>query len=323
MRRRDFVILGAVALALPPAAKAQRKTPVIGLLWNDSVKPSPYVATLLDALREKGWAAGRDFRVEDRVSLEGYGGYAENAAELVRAKVDLIVANGATAIFAVAKATKQIPIVMIIGSDPVATGLVASLARPGGNLTGVATLTTGLNGKRIELLKELNPGLSSVGVLLAPNVANPVNMRESEAAAQALKLQMHFAQVRAPEDFEGAIVELARTRVGAVYVGPSTMLASHSARLVEIVAKHRIPAVYSHERFVDAGALMSYSGSVRKAFVRVAGYVDRILKGARAGELAIEQTSDLVELTVNLKTAKALGITIPQSILVRADRVIE
>jgi putative tryptophan/tyrosine transport system substrate-binding protein len=161
-------------------------------------------------MRDKGYVLDRDFRIEDRVTLEGYGGYAESAAQLVQAKVDLIVTNGATANVAAAKATKDIPIVMIIGSDPVAIGLVPSLARPGGNLTGVVTLGAGLNGKRIELLKELNPQLSTVGVLLASNVANPANVRESQAAAQALKLQIHFAEVSAPEDFEGAIRELAR-----------------------------------------------------------------------------------------------------------------
>ena len=313
---------GAAALMIPGFARAQNRTPVIGLLWNDSVKPSPSVAVLLDALRERGWVAGRDFRVEDRVSLEGYGRYAEDAAELVRAEVDVIVAFGSTSVFAAAKATKKIPVVMIVGVDPVASGLVRSLSSPGGNVTGVLNTTLALNAKRIELLKELVPGLSSFGVVLASNVGNPTNVRDSEAAARALNMQVHFAQARGPDDIDAAISELAKARVGALYVAPSSMLQARSARVVEAVAKHGLPAVYGAEQYIDAGALMIYGGNFKKTVVRVASYVDRILKGARPGELAIEQISAM-ELVVNLKTARKLGITVPPSILVRADRVIE
>jgi len=313
---------GAAALVIPSFARAQNRTPVIGLLWNDSVKPSPSVAVLLDALRERGWVAGRDFRVEDRVSLEGYGRYAEDAAELVRAEVDVIVAFGSTSVFAAAKATKKIPVVMIVGVDPVASGLVRSLSSPGGNVTGVLNTTLALNAKRIELLKELVPGLSSFGVVLASNVGNPTNVRDSEAAARALNMQVHFAQTRGPDDIDAAISELAKARVGALYVAPSSMLQARSARVVEAVAKHGLPAVYGAEQYIDAGALMIYGGNFKKTVVRVASYVDRILKGARPGELAIEQISAM-ELVVNLKTARKLGITVPPSILVRADRVIE
>jgi putative ABC transport system substrate-binding protein len=324
MRRRGFLAVGIVALAVPAVGRGQRKTPVIGLLWNDSVKPSPFLATLLGALGEKGYALGRDFRIEDRISLDGYGSYAESAADLVHAKVDLIVAYGSTATFAAAKATKHIPIVMIIGSDPVAGGLAASLSRPGGNITGIATLSAGqsLIGKRFELLKELAPGVTRIGVVLAPNIGNPAVMRESEAAAQKFSLQLRFAEPKGPAEMDGQIAELVQAGAGAIYVTGATLLASHAPLIVAAVEKHRIPAVYSTERYIEAGGLMTYSASVRKAFVRAAGYVDRILKGARAGELAIEQSSD-VELAVNLKTAKAMGIRIPPTILVRADRVIE
>ncbi|HTG96194.1 MAG TPA: ABC transporter substrate-binding protein [Burkholderiales bacterium] len=322
MRRRELLMAGAAALMIPSFARAQNRTPVIGLLWNDSVKPSPSVAVLLDALRERGWVAGRDFRVEDRVSLEGYGRYAEDAAELVRAEVDVIVAFGSTSVFAAAKATKKIPVVMIVGVDPVASGLVRSLSSPGGNVTGVLNTTLALNAKRIELLKELVPGLSSFGVVLASNVGNPTNVRDSEAAARALNMQVHFAQARGPDDIDAAISELAKARVGALYVAPSSMLQARSARVVEAVAKHGLPAVYGAEQYIEAGALMIYGGNFRKTVVRVASYVDRILKGARPGELAIEQISAM-ELVVNLKTARKLGITVPPSILVRADRVIE
>lgn len=322
MRRREVVGLGVALLALPSVARAQ-KVPLVGLLWNDSVKPSPYAATLLGALRERGYVVGRNLRIEDRVALEGYGPMAENAAALVRAKVDLIVSYGATATQTAAKATKEIPIVMIMGADPVARGLAASLSRPGGNVTGVTTLTGGLIGKGIELLKEMVPGLTRVGVLLGSGATNySINVREAEAAARTLKLELHARGARPPEEIEVAVAALAKSRVGAIFVVGSTALASHSESVVAAIARHRIPAAFTSERYTEAGGLMVYTPSVKKAFVRAAGYVDRILKGSRAAEMPIEQTSDL-ELVINLKTARALGIKIPQTILQRADRAIE
>jgi len=321
--RRAFIAAsGALLITRPNSAIAQRKVPVIGLLWNDSVKPSPFVATLVTALGEKGYAVGRDIRIEDRVSLEGYGGYGESIAQLMRAKVDVIVAYGTTGIQAAAKATKEIPIVMITGSDPVALGLVASLSRPGGNVTGVSVLTVGLTGKRMELLKELAPDVSQIGVLLAPNVANPATVREVRAAAQALKVEIHFAEVRAADEIEARVGELVQAGAGAIHVSAASLLAAHSARVVNAIAKHRVPAAYGVERYTDAGGLMTYSVGIRRAFARAAGYVDSILKGARPGDLAIEQLRDF-GLVLNLKTARSLGIKIPQSVLVRADRVIE
>jgi ABC-type uncharacterized transport system substrate-binding protein len=324
--RRRLVLaalaVAGIATATRSVSQQSRVAPVIGLLGNDAVKPSPFATGLIDVLRDRGLVAGRDFQVEDRVTLEGYGDYAESMAELIRAKVSVIVTNGATATVAAAKATKQIPIVMISGADPVASGLVASLSRPGANVTGIYSLAAALNAKRMELLKELNPGLTSVGVLLATNVGNTAYVREAEEAARVLDLQLHFSQARTPEDIEDAIAELAKMRVGAFFVSPGTMLLTRSTRVVGAVAKHRLPAVYAGERYIDAGALLVYSPSRMKNLARVAGYVDRILKGASPGELAVEQSADL-ELAVNLKTARALGIRIPQSILARADRVID
>jgi putative ABC transport system substrate-binding protein len=310
-------------LALPCLAGAQGKVPVVGLLWNDSVKPSALAEVLLTALREKGWVVGRNLRVEDRVSLEGYGGYAEGLKELVRTKVDVIVTSGATATQAAAKATKDIPIVMRIGGDPVASGLVASLSRPGGNITGITTVQVGLNAKRIQLLRELVPDLTSVGVLVVAETASYApNVRETKAAAQALNLQAQIGEVRSIEQIDQLLGHFSKLHVGAVYVPGSTMLASHGERVAAALNKHRLPAVYANDGFVEAGGLMVYSASTGKSFIRLAGYVDRVLKGARPADLAIEQASD-VELVVNLKAAKQLGIKIPQSILVRADRVIE
>jgi putative tryptophan/tyrosine transport system substrate-binding protein len=322
MKRRDFLLASAIAIWRPSVARAQAKMPIVGLLWNDSVKPSPLIGMFLDALRERGWSEGRNFRLDDRVSLEGYTGYAENVAALVQAKADVIVAFGSTAVFAAAKATKEIPIVMNAGVDPVAAGLVASMARPGGNITGIVNSATVVSAKRIQLLKEMNPGLSSFGVVLTPNVGNPIFVRDSEAAARALNLQVHFGEATKPEEVDRVLGELAKKGAAAVYVAPSSMLQAHSARVVDAVARHRLPAVYGADRYLNTGALIVYSSSTKKSFMRAAAYVDRVLKGARPAEMAIEQISE-VDLTVNLKTAKTLGITIPASILVRADRVIE
>jgi putative ABC transport system substrate-binding protein len=322
MRRRDFVLVSAAMPLVPAAVRAQAKIPVIGLLWIDARKPSPYVAVLMDALRDRGWIAGRDFRVEDRVTLEGYGAYSDAVAELIRAKVDLIVSFGTTGSTVAAKATKDIPIVMIVGTDPVAAKLVPSLSRPGGNVTGVATMASALNRKRVELLKALMPGLNRIGVVLAPNVGNPISRRETEEAARALKLDVEFANAQSADDVDHAVAELVKAKVGALYVGPASVFQARAAHIVDVVAKHRLPAVYGQERYVDAGGLLVYTASTTKAFIRAAGYVDRILKGARPGELAVDQASD-AELVVNLKTARALAIQVPQTLLVRADRVIE
>jgi putative tryptophan/tyrosine transport system substrate-binding protein len=322
MKRRAFVLAGGAVLMLPRAALAQKKTPVVGLLWNDSVKPSPLVAMFVEAMREKGWVAGRDFRIDDRVTLEGYGGYAENAAALVNAKVDVIMTTGSTAAVAAAKATKNIPIVAIMGTDPVARGLAASLSRPGGNLTGLATLSSDASGKRIELIKELVPGVTRLGVVLAPNVGNPMFMHESETAARALKLEIRFAEASGPEDIDARIAELVRLEVGAIYVAPSTFLAAHAPRVVAAIAKYRIPAMYGNNQYVDAAGMVVHASSARQNLARAVTYVDRILKGARPGDLPIEQVPDYA-LVINMKTAKSLGISIPQSMRMRADRVIE
>ena len=324
-RRKLVIALGAGALATPFSLLAQQQSKVwrIGLLWNDSVKPSPYVKILLGALREKGYVSGSNLRVEDRVALEGYSPMTENAASLVREKVDLIVTYGTTATVAAAKATKEIPIVMIMGSDPVAGGLAVSLAHPGGNVTGISTQGGNLIGKRMELLKELVPGLARVGILIGEGgTANPVFVTELENAMRALKLEARFARVRTPGEIGGAITELVKARVGAIYVLGSTMLASNSALVTTAVANYRIPAVYGIERYVDSGGIMVYAASQRKFFVQIASYVDKVLKGAKPAELPIEQARDL-ELSVNLKTARAQGIKVPNSILVRADKVIE
>jgi putative ABC transport system substrate-binding protein len=321
MKRRQFLGVLATAIAAPRSAFAQ-KTPVIGLLWNDSVKPSPYVAVLEAALKERGYVRGRNLRLEDAVALEGYGPMAPNAARLAAAKVDVIVSYGATATLAAAKATDSIPIVAIVGSDPVQVGLAASLARPGRNVTGVWTLATGLNRKRVELLKEVVPRLSRAGVLYAPGSTAQLAVAEADAAARTLKIAMTRSEVRSADEIDEAIARLARAHVEGIFIGTSTLLASHAERVVAGVAKHRIPAVYGTERYIDPGGLVVYAPSIRRAFDHVAVYVDRILRGGKPGDMPIEQVSD-VELVVNLKTARLQGIKLPQAILQRADRAIQ
>jgi putative ABC transport system substrate-binding protein len=296
--------------------------PIVGLLWNDSIKPSPYVFILTEALRVKGYVVGRNLRFDDAVALEGYSPMAENAKRLVQTKADVIVTIGATATLAAAKATREIPVVMVMGADPVALGLAKSVARPGANVTGVWAIQTGLNAKRVELLKQLMPRLSRVGVLYAPSGAVQLSFDEIEATARTLKIETVKAEARKPDDIEPAIATLAKSRPGAIFVLGSTALAARSERVVAAMAKHRMAAVYSNERYVEAGGLMIYSASTRKALQGASRYVDRILNGARPEEMPIEQSTD-VDLVINLKTARALGITIPQSILQRADRAID
>ena len=322
--RREFIALALVS-ALPGASTAQSKPRVIGLLWNDSVKPSPHVATLLGALRELGWSIGRNLEVEDRIALEGHAPMPASAEALVQRRCDVIVCYGATATIAAAKATKEIPIATLIGVDPVRAKLVASLPRPGGNVTGVWNISQGLIVKRLELLRELVPGLRDAGFLVQGTSAaegREQSIGEAEAAAAKLNLTLHRTIVNSTGEIDTAIAGFAKAGLRGVYISQGTVLAAHSERVVRAVATHKLVAVYPLDRFAEAGGLLSYSPSAKKAFVRLAAYVDRLLKGAKAADTPIEQLAD-VELVVNLKTAKAFGVKIPQSIVHRADRVIE
>jgi putative ABC transport system substrate-binding protein len=324
MRRRQFVAL-TLATLLPPVARAQQKTRVVGLLWNDSLKPSPHAAILLQGLRQLGWTSGKNLTVEDRVALDGYGSMAQSAAALVKRRCDVIATYGATATTHAAKATKDIPVAMVVGVDPIALRVASSYARPGSNVTGVVTLSQGLIGKRLELLRELVPDARTIGVLSAAEAGvagQTATLEETRSAAAALKLSPHFARIRTQEEIEGAVAALAKAGVRALYVAQGTFVAAHSERVVRAVANHKLIAVYPLDRYAEAGGLLAYAPSARKAFVRLAYYVDRLLRGAKAAETPIEQLSD-VEMVINLKTAKAQGIRIPQTILQRVDRAIE
>lgn len=318
-RRKLLLLAGACALPLP--APAQGKTHVVGLLWIDS-KPSPYTATLERALKAKGYERGRNCRFEERI-VDTYGALEAAAADLVRAKPDVIITFGTSAMAAAAKASKQIPVVIMAGTDPVAKGYATSLSRPGGNVTGVHTITTDLTAKRLELLAQLVPAGTRIAALAAADSAAIDAYRKgTESGARALKLQVEVIDVHTAEDLDGALARVQRAKAGGLLVGGSTLFASQRMRIVDWAARTKTPAVYSNTEFADAGGLIVYSANVHRSFERAADYVARILAGARPGELPIEQSSS-VELVVNLKTAKALGMQIPQAILQRVDRVIQ
>src|SRR6266852_1227478 len=325
MERRTFLgTLGLGVLAAPLAAEAQpAKLPRVGLFGLGSAESSPLFEALRQGLRERGWVEGQNIAFEDRTTVGHYSRLPDVAAELVRLRVDVIVTLGTTPALAARKATGTIPIVTTAGSDPVEMGLAASLARPGGNVTGLTNSGRELVGKRIELLKETLPGLSRIAVLWNPESrTQPLSLRDAEAAAKSLGLQVWPAEVRRPEDLEKAFASIAQKRPEALVPAPSNLFRAHRASFVELAARHRPPAIFSDRGYVQAGGLMSYGPDEKAIFRQLANYVDRILKGAKPGALPIEQPTKF-ELVINAKTAKALGLTIPQSVLSRVDEMIQ
>ena len=326
--RRAFIgTLAGGFLAAPLAAYAQPTAKVyrIGLLGGSPPKtPGGRRAWegFFQGMQELGYVEGQNILVEGRF----YGDQPERlpalAAELVRLNVDVIVAGTAPAPEAAQRATSTIPIVMALHSDPVRGGLVASLAKPGKNVTGLSSLTRELAGKRLQLLKEAVPGISRVAVLWNPTVtAQGLELREAEAAARSLKVQLQVLEARAPSDFAGAFSAMTKERSGGVLILTSSMFYAERTRIAELAAQSRVPAVYGPPEFAEAGGLMAYGVDTRYFFRRAATYVDKILKGAKPADLPVEQPTKF-ELVINLKTAKALGLTIPQQLLSRADEVI-
>jgi putative ABC transport system substrate-binding protein len=245
------------------------------------------------------------------------------AVDLVRLKVDVIVASATPAAVAARKVTKAIPIVMATGSDPVAVGLVESLARPGGNVTGLSQMTFELSGKRLALLREMVPGLSRVAVLWNPQSANAtLTWKEIHISALQLGVQLHSLEVRSPDDFEKAFEDATRARAGALFIIGHPVITTNMKRIADLAEKSRLPSIHQVSEFADAGGLVSYGPDRADMFRRAATFVDKILKGAKPRDLPIEQPTKF-ELVLNMKTAKALGLTIPQSVRFRADRVIE
>ena len=319
--------LGAV-VAAPRAADAQNTAKVYRLgLLGGSPPNSPGGRRawegFFQGMRELGYVEGQNILVEGRF----YGDHTDRlpslAAELVRLKVDVIVAGATPAPEAAQRATSTIPIVMATHVDPVGSGLVTSLAKPEKNVTGMSTLGPELLGKRLQLLKEAIPGISRVAVLSNPtDTAQALLLREAQVAAQSLKVRLQVLEARAPSDFAGAFSAMTKERTGGVIVLTSSMFYDARIRLAELAARSRVPAIYAVKDFAEAGGLMAYGVDLHESFRRAAAYVDKILKGAKPGDLPVEQPTKF-ELVINLKTAKALGLTIPPSLLGQADQVIE
>jgi putative ABC transport system substrate-binding protein len=326
--RQVLIALGACALATSPIFGADQPMtiPRIGFLTGAYSCTGPVSSreAFRQGLNDLGYVEGRNIAVECRSADGNFDRLNDLAAELVRLKVDIIVAAGGELVARAAKhSSHTIPIVMTNVADPVQTGLVASLAHPGGNVTGLVTISPELSGKRLELLKQAFPKTLRVGVLTNP--ANPEQgprMRELEAAAKALGVELLILEVRGPDDFNSAFSTLTKLNADALLPLGDPVIVSNQKQIVAFAAKNHLPAIYHRLEFVEGGGIMSYGPSYNDLFRRAAGYVDKILKGSKPGNLPIEQPTKF-ELVINLKTAKALGLTIPQSVLLRADEVIQ
>jgi len=331
MRLIGLAVVLAVSLILAPlGGEAQQAAKVarIGFLADNPAASPHLLEAFRQGLRDLGYVEGRNLVIEYRAAKGKFERFPTLVAELVALKVDVIfAAAGTPAVLAAKQATKTIPIVFAaIAGDAVTDGLVTSLARPGGNVTGLSSLSPELFGKRLELLKQAVPGVSRVAVLWHPGALGERTdkdmLEEAEVAARALGVRLQFVEARGPADFDRAFSEMTKARAGALTVFGGNPFLPERRRLVDLAAKNRLPAAYPVREFVDAGGLISYGPSVADLFRRAATYVDKILKGVEPGDLPVEQPSKF-ELVINLKTAKTLGLTIPQTLLLRADQVIE
>ena len=328
MRRTIIMFLTVFALALlaaPLTVEAQAERPYrIGFLGPaaEAVYTDPLLR-LRAGLRELGYAEGKNIILEYKFAENKHERLPGLASELIRSKVDIIVAHTSPATRAVKQATSIIPIVMVGVGDPVGTGFVASLARPGGNITGVSSIDTVLDAKRLQLLKELLPKLARVAVLRNPaNPASPLQFREMQAAAQSLGIETQLFDVRDPKELESAFAVIAKARADALIVLADPLFLSHQKQIANLVVTKRLPSVFGRNELVDAGGLMSYGANLADQFQQTASYVDKILKGAKPADLPVQRATRF-ELVINLKAARALGLTIPQSVLMQADRVID
>jgi putative ABC transport system substrate-binding protein len=322
MRRREF-IAGLGAVTWPLVARAQQPSKVyrIGFLHPGVDALSPLLPALTGGLRERGWIEGKNYTLERRFAQDRLDWLPALASEL--RDVDVIVASGTLAPLAAKKITATTPIVMAASGDPVGSGLIATLARPGGNVTGMSLMSPELGGKRLELLKDILPNLSRVAVLW--NVANPypaVVFKNTQSASGSLGIELQSLEVKSPDDFASALGSALRNRNQALIVVDDPLTSGQLAPVVEFAAQNRLPAIYGNKVFVEGGGLMSYGADIVDLYRRSAGYIDKILKGAKPADLPVEQPTKF-ELIVNLKTAKALGLTIPESFLTRADEVID
>jgi putative ABC transport system substrate-binding protein len=323
MRRRAFITLLGCAAVWPLAARAQQpKAWRIGLL-----APSPPTPTMLNALRDglraRGYVEGQNLFIDVRSSQGSFEQNPDIAAELVRSKVDVIVAWTTPSITAARRATSTIPIVMVGVGDPVEMGFVASLARPGGNITGVSNISTDLASKQAELLIEIAPGVKHVGVLTNPkNPGVAVQLREAEKALHALGLRFEVVEASVPDEFDRAFARLSADGVKGVVLLSNPSLIEHGRRIAKLAQEAGLPTVFQRRESVEAGGLLSYGPNLNGQFREVASYVDKLLKGAKPADLPVQLPTKF-ELIINLQTAKALGLTVPPTLITRADEVIE
>jgi ABC-type uncharacterized transport system substrate-binding protein len=324
MKRREFItLLGGVA-AWPLAARAQQpgRLPTIGFLGAAPSIESQRVAAFEQRLRELGWIEGRTVAIEYRWAEGRNERYAENAAELVRLKVDVIVASTTPPTLAAKQATAVIPIVFAAANDPVGTGLVASLARPGGNVTGLANQMSDTSGKKLEFLREVVPGLRRLAIMAnAGNPGSVLDMSEAQATARRLGLEVSTSEIRRAEDIAPAF-EALKDRADALYLCPDALLNTNRTRINILAVGARLPTMHGHREYVEAGGLMSYGHNNANQFRRAADLVDKILRGAKPADIPVEQPTKF-DLIINLTAAKALGLDIPPTLLARADEVIE
>jgi putative tryptophan/tyrosine transport system substrate-binding protein len=325
LRAKIFACLVATAL-LATVARAQqtKKASRIGFFSYGSVEiEQSSLAAFRQKLRELGYLEGQNIVIEQRYAIGRSEKLPELLAELMALKVDLLVVAGDPAVHAAKKATNIIPIVMVASPDPVGTGLIASLAHPGGNVTGLSDFHGGVITKRLELLKEVVPSASRFAVLLNPvNPSNPLQLKDIQAAAPAFRVTLLPLEIKGPDDMDHTFTTIEKERPGALLVIGDRLFATHQKRIFEFVMKSRLPAIYSQSVYVDGGGLMSYGTSFADQYRRAATYVDKILKGAKPTDLPVEQPTKF-EFAINLKTAKQIGLTIPRSVLARADRVIK
>ena len=323
MKRRAFIAGLGGAAAWPVVARGQQDGKAFRVAFFSAGSVGPFDSVFRDALRRLGWIDGKNVIIEPLYAENRIDRLPELAAELVYHNVDVIVAAGTLAPLAAKRATTTIPIVMAVAGDPLGTGLVASLAHPGANVTGLSLMAPDLGGKRLQMLKELLPAVSRVAVLW--NAANPypaLVFKETQDASQNLGMRIQSLEVRGPNDFDGAFETAIQQRADALITVDDPLTVDYRKQIVEFATKSRLPAIYGSKDFVIVGGLMSYGAQIADLFRRSAGYVDRILKGEKPADMPVEQPTKF-DFVINLKTAKALGLTVPPTLLSVADEVIE